>query len=99
VKNPLNKMPLPLFRLLGRLVKKVNDQVLLLAFGLSLIVAIIAISTQDFPTWAGITLVLIFLIATIYFLLIRVTIIFSQKRRKITGRSHRTHRNIKGSGN
>lgn len=52
------------FRFLTDVIEKLDDQVILLAMGLSLIIALIIVENPQPPTWISQTLISIFLIAT-----------------------------------
>lgn len=51
------------FELLRELVKRIRNEILILAFALALISALVAITSQQFPAWIGITFILLYLIA------------------------------------
>ena len=64
-KHPITKS---FFGFLRQPVKKINDEVLLLAVVLASISALVAVINKQFPKWIGITFVLLYLIAVMYFL-------------------------------
>lgn len=72
MKNFKGKICMSFPKILRDLTKKINDEILLLAFGLSILITVITICCKSIPEWTGMTLVLIFLIATIYFFLMRL---------------------------
>ncbi len=85
MKKFLRRIRLALPRVFSDIASKINDEVLLLALGLSIVVAMIAIYSHPFPEWAGITLVLMFLIGAIYFLLSKIAQrLIGSKRPKTT---------------
>ncbi len=74
-----------LLRVFSDIAKRINDEVLLLALGFSIVVAVIAFYSHPFPEWAGITLVLVFLIGASYFLLSKISqMIIGCRRNKTT---------------
>jgi uncharacterized membrane protein HdeD (DUF308 family) len=65
-KKQRSKNALIQFRFLRDFIKKFDDQVLLLAFGMSVIIALIALNNPQPSDWIPGTFVIIFLIATMY---------------------------------
>ena len=70
-------------KVVRELIRKINDPLLLLALGESVIIGLISIKTQVFPESAGVVLIGIFLIATIYFLVIRLFTITKSKKKQV----------------
>ena len=70
-------------KVVRELIRKINDPLLLLALGESVIIGLISIKTQVFPESAGVALIGIFLIATIYFLVIRLFTITKSKKKQV----------------
>jgi len=63
--------------------KKVHDENLSLALSLSLILATVAVISHHFGEWVGQPLVQIFLIATVYSLLLRIAkMVYSSREQK-----------------
>ena len=86
MKNLLRRIRITLPRVISDIAKRIDDEVLLLALGFSIIVAVIAFYSHPFPEWAGITLILVFLIGATYFLLSKVCQKLISSRRNNTTR-------------
>ena len=64
--NEKEKIDSIFLKTLRDLIKKINDPLLLLAFGFGLIISLTAICNQELPEGVGVAILSIFLVATIY---------------------------------
>lgn len=62
----------PIFEILRELVEKINDQVFLLASFFALIIALVAIRSQQSLEWTGRTLIRLYLITVVYSLIQKI---------------------------
>jgi hypothetical protein len=81
MKQNLNRGILLFLQVVKQLIKKINDPVLLLALGESAVIGLIAIENPVFPESAGYSLIGIFLIASVYYLVIKFLRITKSRRK------------------